>query len=208
MPLPHLSPMSSRRSFLTVAAGVAVGASAAPVLVPVERLRPRAAAQQLDGAGFAAFGESLELAVVEAYDGIVDLLSSDLAAVADTFVDHHREHAEAFAELAGDRATGQANGPLLEALAPQIEELGTQSAALALARTTENQIVATYAWALSQLADDAAASLVATILPAESAHAATLGHILGEGIEGAFPFGAFESADIANGLDPNVFPAG
>ena len=208
MPLPRPSQLSTRRSFLTAATGVALGASAGPILLPVERLLPRAAAQQLDGAGFAVFGESLELAVLEAYGGIVDLLSSDLAAVADGFVDHHREHAEAFAELAGDRATGQANGPLLEALRPQIEGLGTQNAALGLAKTTENQIVATYAWALSQLADDAAASLVATILPAEAAHAATLGQVLGEGIEGAFPFGAFESADIANGLDPNVFPAG
>lgn len=208
MPLPRLSPMSSRRSFLTAASGVALGASAAPILVPVGRLLPRAAAQQLDGPGFAAFGESLELAVVEAYGGIVDLLSNDLATVADGFVDHHREHAQGFAELAGDRATGHANGPLLEALTPQVEALGTQNAALTLAKNTENQIVATYAWALSQLADDAAASRVATILPAESAHAAALGHILGEGFDGAFPFGAFESADIANGLDPNVFPTG
>lgn len=208
MPLPRLSPMSSRRSFLTAAAGLAVGASTAPLLVPVERLLPRAAAQQLDGPGFAAFGESLELAVVEAYAGIGELLSSGLAAVAEGFVAHHREHAEAFAALAADRATGQANGALLEALTPQVEELGTQNAALLLAKNTENQVVATYVWALSQLADDAVASLVATILPAESAHAATLGQILGEGIEGTFPFGAFESADIANGLDPNVFPVG
>ncbi len=208
MPAPQHRRTTTRRSFLARATVGGAALSAAPLLVPVEWLLPRAAAQQLDGPGFAAFGESLELAVVEAYAGVIDLLSSDLTAVVDTFVGHHREHAEAFAELAGDRATRQPNGPLLEALAPRAEELGTQNAALTLAKDTENQIVATYAWALGQLADDAAATLVATILPAESAHAATLGEILGEGIEGAFPFGAFESADIANGLDPNVFPVG
>lgn len=209
MPAPHRpAATSSRRSFLALGAAGAAAATAAPLLLPVEGLLPRAAAQQLDGAGFAAFAESVELAVVEAYGRIVELLSSDLAAVAQGFADHHREHADAFADLAGDDATGQANARLLEALAPRLEDLGTQNAALVLAKETENQVVATYAWALGQLADDAAASLVATILPAESAHAATLGDVLGEGIAGAFPFGAFESADIANGLDPGVFPVG
>lgn len=201
-------PAPSRRSFLTGAAAGGVTAALGPALVPVSHLLPAAGAQQLDAVGFAAFAESIELAIVDAYEAAIGLLAGDDATVAETVAGHHREHATVFAEHAGDAATGEASTALAEALTPLADQLAGRNDALRFAVDLENQLVATYAWALSTLSDRSAASLVATVLPVESAHAARLADLVGEGLEGLFPFGPFESADIANGLDPSVFPAG
>ncbi len=74
------------------------------------------------------------------------------------------------------------------------------------AKGVEDQAVATYAFALTALQSPEAASGTATILPVESAHSAALAVALGLGPDAWFPFGAFESADIANGINPADYP--
>lgn len=200
----HSSP-NERRAFLhKVATAGAIGFGSA--LVPMSRLLPAAGAQQLDDRAMAAFAESVELALVAGYEAVAPLLSSTVLPVVETFLDHHQEHADAFAELAGDAATGRPNAALMETLSPIIDGLSGQSDALAFARSLENQAVATYAHSLTVVEDPAVVAGAATILPVESAHAVALSLVLDEGPEAWFPTGAFESADIAQGFDPAVFP--
>lgn len=202
------TPVVDRRSFLRRAgiggAVVAVG----PALVPVERFLPPAAAQAAGDAALAAFAESIELVAVAAYEAGVELLSESLAPVLQTFAGHHEEHAEAWAAVAGDAATGQPNAALLEALTPAIEAFGSQNEVLRFARDLENQLSVTFGHLVTVLEEADVVAAAVTILPVESSHAATLSYELDEGPEAWFPFGPLESSDLALGLDPAVFPVG
>ena len=195
-----------RRTFLRRATSGALVVAIGPALVPAGRFLPAAGAQATGDAALAAFAESIELVAVAAYEAGAELLSDDLAPVLRTFAGHHAEHAEAWAELAGDRATGEPNPALLEALAPTIEGFGTQNEVLRFARDLENQLSVTCGHLLSVLEDAGAATAAATILPVEASHAAALSYELQEGLDAAFPFGPVESADLLFGLDPAVFP--
>jgi rubrerythrin len=195
-----------RRSFLRRAGvGVAVVA-VGPVLVPVDRFLPAAGAQTGGDPALAAFAESVELVAVAAYEAGVELLSDDLVPVLQTFIGHHEEHAEIWAEVAGEAATGEPNAALLVALTPAIEAFDSQGDVLRFARDLENQLSVTCGYLLTVLQDADAVAAVATIHPVESSHAATLSYELAEGPAAWFPFGALESADVALGLDPAAFP--
>lgn len=199
---------AGRRSFLKRVAAGGAALSFGSALVPVSGLLSAAGAQRFDDAAIAAFAESVELSLVAAYEAGVPFLSSELTPVAETFMGHHREHAEVFAELAGDEASGQPNTALMGALAPGIDSLAGTNDVLLFAKTLENQAVATYGYTLTAIEGTEVVTATASILPIESAHAAALSFALGEGPDAWFPFGAFESPDIANGLDPAVFPVG
>lgn len=198
---------TGRRAFLAAAAGGAaltVGSG----WVPVRRLLPSAGAQELSDVDIAVFAESVELTAVAAYEAGAPLLSDEVLPLAQLFLSHHRDHAGAFGALAGDAATGEANAALVEALTPTLQGLQSQEDVLGFAQTVENQAVATYAFALTALSLEAAYRGTATILPVESAHAAALGLALGQSPADQFPSGPFESADIADGIDPAEFPVG
>lgn len=205
----HFGPdlAEGRRAFLKKAAIGGGAVTFGSALVPVSRLLPAAGAQELTDVDIAVFAQSVELAAVAAYEAGAGsgLLSDGVLAVAGTFLSHHQDHADAFGALAGDAATGVANAALVEALTPALQALDSEAAVLDLARSVENQAVATYAFALTALTLEGAYQGTATILPVESSHAAALSFALGD-VEGAFPFGAFESADIADGLDPATYP--
>jgi hypothetical protein len=201
---PHVD-VAGRRAFLRrVVAGGAVVAIG-PALVPAARFVPAGGAQAGTGVQLAAFAESVELVAVTAYEAGVELLSEDLAPVLQTFRGHHKEHADVYATRAGDAATGQANPALLEALTPAIEDFGSQNDVLRFARDLENQLSVSWGHLLTVLQERELATATATILPVESSHAATLSYELEEGAQAWFPFGALESADLAFGLDPDVF---
>ncbi len=197
---------AGRRAFLKKAAVGGAAVTFGSALVPVSSLLPAVGAQELDDQTIAVFAESVELAAVEAYMAGAPLLSAEVLPVAELFLGHHREHAQAFASLAGDAATGEPNAALIEALTPTIEGLSDEAGVLAFAKDVENQAVATYAFALTALQSAEAASGTATILPVESQHAAALSLALGEGPDGWFPNGAFESASIEDGINPADFP--
>lgn len=206
MPSPRVD-RPDRRSFLRRAA-VGGAVTVGTVLVPAARFLPAAGAQSSTDEGLAAFGESMELVAVAAYERGVELLSEDLTPVLQTFRGHHQEHAEAFAALAGSAATGQANTALLDALTPAIDAFSTQNEVLSFARDLENQLAVTCGHLLTLMEDRDAVATTATILPTEASHAAELSYELQEGPEGWFPSGAFESADVTFGFDPTVFPVG
>jgi hypothetical protein len=199
-------PLIARRRFLRRAgvggALVAVG----PVLVPASRFLPPVAAQAGGDGRIAAFAESVELVAVAAYERGIELLSEDLAPLLQTFIGHHEEHAEVYAAVAGDEATGRSNAVLLEALAPAIEAFATQNEVLRFARDLENQLSVTCGHLLPRVEGPDAVAAIATILPVEASHSATLGYELDEGPGAWFPFGPLESADVALGLDPAAFP--
>ena len=197
-----------RRAFLGRAGISGAVVSVGPALLPVEVFLPAAAAQAGGDARLAAFAESVELTAVAAYEAGVELLSDDLAPVLQTFAGHHEAHAEVWAAVAGEAATGQANEGLLAALTPTIEGFGGQGDVLRFARDLENQLSVTCGYLLTVLQDADAVAAVATIHPVESSHAATLSFELGEGPEAWFPFGALESADLTLGIDPAAFPVG
>ena len=206
MPSPRVD-RPDRRSFLR-RAGVGGAITVGTVLVPTARFLPAAGAQGSRDEDLAAFGESIELVVVAAYERGVEWLSEDVAPVLQTFLSHHQEHADAYAELAGTAATGEPNPALLEALDPAIEAFSSQLEVLRFARDLENQLAVTCGHLLSLMEGRDAVTVAATILPTEASHAAELSHELDEGPEGSFPSGAFQTADITFGFDPAVFPVG
>lgn len=197
---------AGRRSFLKKAVTGGAAITFGSAIVPVTSLLPRVGAQALDDQAIAVFAESVELAAVEAYKAGAPLLSAEVLPVAELFLGHHQEHADAFAALAGDAATGAPNAALIEALTPAIEGLTDEAAVLQFAKDIEDQAAATYAFALTALQSPEAAAGTATILPVEEAHSAALGVALGLDAEGLFPFGAFTSANINDGIDPAQFP--
>ncbi len=197
---------AGRRSFLKKAAVGGAAITFGSALVPVSSLLPAAGAQALDDQSIAVFAQSVELAAVEAYKAGAPLLSPEVLPVGQLFMSHHQEHADAFGALAGDAATDKPNAALLDALGPTLQGLSDQTGVLTFAKGVEDQAVATYAFALTALQSAEAASGTATILPVESAHSAALAVALGLGADAQFPFGAFESADIANGINPADYP--
>lgn len=195
-----------RRAFLRRAAVGGAAITFGSSLVPVHRLLPAAGAQQRSDTDLVAFAQSIELAIVAAYEAGAELLDPEVLMVAQLFTQHHQEHADVLGDLAGDAGADRANQALLDTLAPAMKGISGQAAMVRFARDLENQAVATYAFLLTAMEGPEAPTGVATILPIESAHATTLGLALGESPADLFPSGAFESADIAQGLDPAVFP--
>lgn len=206
MPTPRAD-RPDRRSFLR-RAGAGGAVAIGTVLVPATRFLPAAGAQASNAQDLAAFGESVELFAVDVYERSIELLSEDLAPLIQTFRGHHQEHAEAFADVAGSAATGEANAALLEALSPAIEALSTQDEVLRFARDLEDQLSVTCGHLLTLLDDPDLVATTATILPIEAGHAVELSYELEEGPEVWFPSGSSERSDIAFGYDPAVFPVG
>lgn len=195
-----------RRSFLRQAVAGGVAITIGHSVVPIDSLLPAAGAQDRSGPQLAAFAESVELTIIAAYEAGADLFDPAVLPVAQRFVQHHKDHADVFAGLAGDAATGGRNQALMEAIAPIIDSLSGQADMVRFVRDLENQLAATYGHLLTTVDDRVTATGIATILPIESAHAATLGFVLGEATGDLFPNGAFESTDITQGFDPSVFP--
>lgn len=214
----HLSAArSSRRRFITRAGAAGAGGALLSVgggLVPFTRLTGLAAAQAggLTDTVIAGYAQSVELAAVAAYTAAAPALSGDTLAVAQLFLGHHQDHADAFGAVAGDDARPEPNAKLVAAVTPTLEAVAAAVAAgtdvttdvLRFAKTVENQAAYTYAAALTLLADPAYAAATSTILPIEAQHGTVLAMALGEGPEEWFPTGAFESAALGDGSDPKA----
>jgi len=201
-----------KQAVLAGAGGVAL--AAAPALVPASMLAG-AGAQGLTDGDIAVFAESVELAAVAVYSdpGLAKLVSADVAAVAQLFAQHHKDHAGAFAALAGGKATGKANPPIVKIYTDTLKPaLKDQTDVLKLAAVVEHQAASTYAFALTALQSPDAAAGTATILPIEAEHAILLGAALGQSPGELFPTGAFVSASVGElgdpkvGIDPTKYP--
>ena len=203
-----------RRTFLRQAGLAGAGGALLTVgggLMPLSRLTGIAAAQEgLTDTAIAGFAQSVELAAVAAYEAAAPALSGDVLAVAQLFLSHHQDHADAFGAVAGDDARPQPNEALVAAVTPTLESVAAAVEAgqdvttdvLKFAKVVENQAAYTYAAALTLLTDPAYAAATSTILPIEAQHATVLSLALGEGPDQWFPTGAFESAALGDGTDP------
>jgi hypothetical protein len=198
---------TTRRQLLTRAAAGGAMLSLAGVLVPVGRLLPAAAAQQLTDVDIASFAASVELAAVDAYQAAIDsglVTDAAVGAAATTFQSHHREHAAAFNGLAVQNGAEEvgSNQAVLAAFGPMLEAAADQAAVLDIAYQLEEGAASTYLFALGALTVPEAYSATATILPIESQHATVLGTVLGKPVDEYLP--AFVGSDAA--LDPSDFP--
>jgi rubrerythrin len=162
----------------------------------------RASAQGLDDQTIAGYAQSVELAAVEAYKAAAPVLSAGTLPVAQLFLSHHQQHADAFGAVAGDKKAAGPNQKLLAALGPSLAAVTDEMAALEFAFTLENQAAYTYAAALTLLQDPRYAAATATILPVEAQHAVVLGLALGKSVGDVFPTQAFESSTLGDGTDP------
>lgn len=213
----HLSTARrSRRSFMKKAGVASAGTALLSVgggLVPFTRLGALAGAQEgLTDTVIAGYAQSVELAAVAAYTAAAPALKGDTLAVAQLFLGHHQDHADAFGAVAGDDARPEPNAKLVAAVTPTLEAVAAAVKAgtdvttdvLKFALTVENQAAFTYAAALTLLQDPAYAAATSTILPIEAQHATVIALALGEGPDGWFPTGAFESAALGDGTDPKA----
>jgi hypothetical protein len=151
---------------------------------------------------YAAFAESLELAVVTLYNDTLLKLTGENVATAARFRDHHHDHSKAYAAVAAGKATGVPNGALLLTKAAAVQALADESSALGFLVTLENQMAETFAYALTLLTSPEIYQRMVMTLPVESEHAAVLGTILQLGPEGLFITGPFENASVGDGSDP------
>ncbi len=214
----HLSASrGSRRSFVKKAGLAGVGGTLLTLgggLAPFTRLGGLAAAQDggLTDTQIAGYAQGVELAAVAAYAAAAPALKDAPLAVAQLFLSHHQDHADAFGAVAGDDAQPEANAKLVAAVTPTLEAVAAGVAdgkdmtgdVLQFAKTVENQAAYTYAAALTLLTDPAYAAATSTILPIEAQHATVIALALGEGPDEWFPTGAFESAALGDGTDPKA----
>jgi rubrerythrin len=197
---------ASRRGFLVGSAAVAgtAAALAMPLFTPRgwSPFAAAAAAQTLDDQTIAGYAQSVELAAVAAYMAAAPVLSSATKPVAELFMSHHQQHAEAFGAVAGDKKATGPNQKLVTALTPTLQGIKDEMGALDFAFTLENQAAYTYAAALTLLQDPKYAAATATILPIEAQHAVVLGLAVGKSVPDVFPTQAFESSALGDGTDP------
>jgi rubrerythrin len=164
--------------------------------------RARRSASGLDDQTIAGYAQSVELAAVAAYTAAAPVLSAGTLPVAQLFMTHHQQHADAFGAVAGPKAVTAPNKTLIDAVTPALQAIKDEMGALEFAFMLENQAAYTYAAALTLLQDAAYAAATATILPIEAQHAVVLGLALGKSVTDVFPTGAFESASLGDGTDP------
>ena len=154
-------------------------------------------------ADIAAFAESIELAAVDTYEFAKGrLTTAEVITAADEFIDHHHQHAVAYAATAGRAATGRANPKLVELLGGQLLAAADENETLAVLFGLENSLAATYLAALGAFEARSARALTASVLPVEAQHGAVLGIALDSELETVFP--SFETTDRA--FDPDDFP--
>jgi hypothetical protein len=209
----HLVVQRSRRRFVRNG-GLAVAAGA---LLPAIGFRGGlAAAQGLTDTAIAGYAQSVELAAVAAYTAAAPALKGDPLAVAQLFLSHHQQHADAFGKVAGKDARPKANPKVVAAVQPTLDTVAAAvkdgkagsaeltGSVLEFARVLENQAAYTYAAALTALTDPQYAAATSTILPIEAQHATVLAIALGKGTDLMFPTGAFEAATFGDGTDPKA----
>jgi hypothetical protein len=121
------------------------------------------------------------------------------------FRDHHREHAQAHAALAGKAALNTANPAILEEYGPLIEAANNQTELLLIAHQLELAAAATYVAALGELVGVDGANMVASILPTETRHASVLAEVLGVPVVEAVP-SFITDADALTPADYPVAP--
>ncbi|CAA9228910.1 MAG: hypothetical protein AVDCRST_MAG50-1676 [uncultured Acidimicrobiales bacterium] len=168
----------------------------------------QAATPEPDDAEIAAFAESVELAIVEAYrqavaGGKIRVAAGNEALT--TFAGHHQQHATALSTLAAAKATRRPNQSILTKVTDQLRAASTERDVLKLAYELENAAASTYLQSLGSLDSTAALQLAASILPIESQHAVVLGQAAGVTLAGESGYvPTFQRSD--QGVSPDDHP--
>jgi hypothetical protein len=198
---PHTEPSPTRRTFVrhgaaTMAMGV--GPPAAAWFHP-------SGGRRLTDEQVAGFLQGFELALATLYELAVPRLAAGAPLLA-RFGSHHRRHAEAFAEVAGDEARPEANPAFMSEIGPELERAAVrgEADALALALRLEDKAAYTHAFALTVLRGARPAAVTATVLPVEARHATAIGLALGRPATEQFGTGAFEAAVVGSALAPGT----
>jgi hypothetical protein len=129
-----------------------------------------------------AFAQSLELALAQLYDAAAKSgkLGAEIAPIVVEFGGHHRQHAQAFAGMAGKAATGTANQTLLSKTTPMLEGAADEKAMLTVLLGLENAAAASYTQALGSIVGTNGAASVASIQPIEARHATVFAQAIGQ----------------------------
>ncbi len=163
-------------------------------------------AQASGDAGIAAFTQSVELALAQAYQELAATGKVTTPTAVDTtttFATHHQEHARALGDAAGSGAASAPNAKLAGRFRTQIRNAPDENAALEVVLGLENEAASTYLFVLGAPEAPDALRLAASILPVESEHAVALAELVGKNPRATFP--TFENQDQA--LKPDQFPA-
>lgn len=169
----------ARRSFLSHASMVAIGAGASTILVG----RASAAVTQPSDIGVVQTALALEHEGIAAYKiaGKSGLLSPKTLKLALVFLGHHQMHRDALAQLVSD-AGGKPVEPKTDAqyIADlQLGSLKTESDVVALATTLERGAATAYIGQVAALREPKLAQLFAGISADEAVHWATLNNAAG-----------------------------
>jgi len=131
----------------------------------------------------------VERAVAIAYDQAGSVLGSPAAVTtAAAFRAHHVAHAEALdALVAGAAPPRGPNREFLATLMASLQGITDQQAELAVLYSLEEQMAATYEWAVGRLAGPDALQQVAAILEVEGQHAVAIGILLSKTLDELVP---------------------
>lgn len=157
-------------------------------------------------ADLCAFMQSIELAVVDAYDHLAPLIGDDRKPMVASFQSHHKDCAAALGALTST-ASAAAHGPnqtLALVLAGRLQAVSDQRGAFSFGFELENDIAATYSYVLTTVTSPDVIRLVCTIVPVVSGQAAVFGTLTGLPTSGLFPNGPFEGTAVGNGSDANL----
>ena len=159
----------SRRSFMTKVGAAGVGGallSTGGASLGFGSLLGTAGAAGLTDTQIAGYAQSVELAAVAAYTAAAPALKGDALAVAQLFLSHHKDHADAFGAVAKGDARPTANPKVVAAVTPTLNAVTAKVKAgkdattdvLTFAHNLENQAAYTYAAALTLLSSPAYAA--------------------------------------------------
>ena len=95
--------------------------------------RSKRSASRLDDQSIAGYAQSVELAAVAAYSAAAPVLSAGTLPVAQLFMKHHQQHADAFGAVAGSKAVTAPNKTLIAAVTPTLQAIKDEMGALEFA---------------------------------------------------------------------------
>jgi rubrerythrin len=147
-------------------------------------------AQASGDAGIAAFAQSVEVALVQAYQDLAATGKVTTPAAVDmttTFATHHQDHARALGDAAGSGAASGPNAKLAHGFRTEIRNAPDENTALDVVLGLENEAASTYLFVLGALEAPDALRLAGSILPVESEHAVALAELVGKNPRETFP---------------------
>lgn len=134
------------------------------------------------------FLQGVELTMVRLYGDASPLLTTaEARAAAADFRAHHAAHASALAPWAGAHQASGPNQALLANTASSMQGVRTEGDELQFLAAMEEQLAATYQWAVGRLGLQGSVSIAAVILPVECQHAVILGLLQDKPMDGLVP---------------------